>query len=181
MTDEQLDPIQEARFSRRSLLVTGGLTAAGLTAVGAAPTVAFGANRRATDTIRFAMITHGDTGSFWSVFKKGVDQATTDLKARGMSTTQVYANNNVAQQVAGINAAIANHAHVIATTTGMGTALRSLTKRRSRASRSSRSTPGSARSTRSPTTWSTWGRPRTSPARERASSSSRRARRRCSS
>ena len=107
MTDELLDPIQEAKFSRRSLLVTGGLTAAGLTAIGAAPTVAFGANRRATATIKFAMITHGDTGSFWSVFKKGVDQATSDLKARGMSTTQVYANNDVAKQVAGINAAIA--------------------------------------------------------------------------
>ena len=43
------------------------------------------------------MITHGDTGSFWSVFKKGVDQATSDLKARGISITQVYANNDVAQ------------------------------------------------------------------------------------
>ena len=123
MTDEQLDPIQEARFSRRRLLVTGGLTAAGLTAVGAAPTVAFGANRRATATIRFAMITHGDTGSFWSVFKKGVDQATSDLKGRGMSTTQVYANNDVAKQVAGINAAIANHAHVIATSVPDASAL----------------------------------------------------------
>ena len=81
MTDELLDPIEEAKFSRRSLLVRGGLTAAGLTALGAAPTVAFGANRRATDTIRFAVVTHGDTGSFWSVFKKGVDQATSDLKA----------------------------------------------------------------------------------------------------
>jgi simple sugar transport system substrate-binding protein len=129
MTDELLDPIQEPRFSRRGLLVTGGLAAAGLTAVGAAPTVAFGANRRATDTIRFAMITHGDTGSFWSVFKKGVDQATGDLKARGMSTTQVYANNDVAKQVAGINAAIANHAHVIATSVPDASALKgSLTR-----------------------------------------------------
>ena len=34
MTDDVLDPIEEASFSRRSLLVRGGLTAAGLTALG---------------------------------------------------------------------------------------------------------------------------------------------------
>src|ERR1043165_3020760 len=55
------------------------------------------------------------SGSFWSVFKKGVDQAAKDLKSRGVSVTQVYANNNVAQQVRGINAAIAGGAKVIAT------------------------------------------------------------------
>jgi simple sugar transport system substrate-binding protein len=75
------------------------------------------------------MITHGDTGSFWSVFKKGVDQASSDLKGRGISTTQVYANNDVAKQVAGINAAIANHAHVIATSVPDASALKgSLTR-----------------------------------------------------
>ena len=84
MTDEVLETIEEARFSRRSLLVKGGLTAAGLTALGSPATV--GVRRepaRTADTIRFAVVTHGDTGSFWSVFKKGVDQATNDLKARG--------------------------------------------------------------------------------------------------
>src|SRR5215470_16573053 len=98
MNDEALETIEETHLSRRGLLVKGGLAAAGLT--------------------------HGDTGSFWSVFKKGVDQATSDLKSRGVSTTQVYANNNVSQQVAGINAAIAAGAKVIATSVPDASALK---------------------------------------------------------
>jgi simple sugar transport system substrate-binding protein len=129
MKDDVLESIEEARLTRRSLLVKGGLTAAGLTALGGVPAAAFGANRRITDTIKLAVVTHGDTGAFWSVFKKGVDQATSDLKARGVSTTQVYANNDVAKQVAGINAAIAANAHVIATSVPDASALKgSLTR-----------------------------------------------------
>ena len=129
MTDEVFDP---TKFSRRSLLVGGGIAAAGLTTLGA-PNLAFGATRRATDTIRLAVVTHGDTGSFWSVFKKGVDQASSDLKGRGISTTQVYANNDVAKQVAGINAAIANHAQVIATSVPDASALKGSLTRASKA------------------------------------------------
>ena len=69
-------------------------------------------------------MTHGDTGSFWSVFKKGVDQAAKDLKGRGVSVTQVYANNDVAKQVAGLNAAIAAGAKVIATSVPDASALK---------------------------------------------------------
>src|SRR4051794_6503623 len=90
-------------LSRRTLFVRGGLAAAGISMLGA-PT-AFAAAEAAR--IKVAVVTHGDTGSFWSVFKKGVDQAAKDLKGRGVSVTQVYANNDVAKQVAGINAAIA--------------------------------------------------------------------------
>ena len=110
----------------------GGIAAAGLTTLGA-PNLAFGATRRATDTIRLAVVTHGDTGSFWSVFKKGVDQASSDLKGRGISTTQVYANNDVAKQVAGINAAIANHAQVIAASVPDASALKGSLTRASKA------------------------------------------------
>jgi ABC-type sugar transport system substrate-binding protein len=94
MTDDVFD---STKLSRRSLLVGGGLATAGLTTLGA-PSLALGANRRATDTIRFAMITHGDTGSFWSVFKKGVDQASSDSGPRIKPHSQARANNNVAQQ-----------------------------------------------------------------------------------
>ena len=130
MTDDVLETTEETRLSRRSLLVKGGLTAAGLAALGGPVPAAFAAGRRATaETIRLAVVTHGDTGAFWSVFKKGVDQATTDLKARGIQTTQVYANNDVAKQVAGINAAIAANAHVIATSVPNASALKgSLTR-----------------------------------------------------
>jgi simple sugar transport system substrate-binding protein len=58
------------------------------------------------------------------VFKKGVDQAAKDLKSRGVSVTHVYANNNVPKQVAGINAAIAAGAKVIATSVPDASALR---------------------------------------------------------
>src|SRR4051812_50046688 len=109
---DQLESTIERELSRRAVLVKGGLLAAGATFLGA-PAAAFGAAE--ASTIKVAVVTHGDTGSFWSVFKKGVDQAAKDLKGRGVSVTQVYANNDVAKQVAGINAAIAGGAKVIAT------------------------------------------------------------------
>src|SRR4051794_5944151 len=104
MNDEVLEMVEETQVTRRGLLVKGGLAAAGLTALGS-PAAAFAAAN--AGSIKVAVVTHGDTGSFWSVFKKGVDQAAKDLKGRGVSVTQVYANNDVAKQVAGINAAIA--------------------------------------------------------------------------
>ena len=58
------------------------------------------------------------------MFKKGVDQAAKDLKSRGVSVTQVYANNDVAKQVAGLNAAIAAKAKVIATSVPDASALK---------------------------------------------------------
>src|SRR3954447_10400571 len=112
MNDEVLERVEETQVTRRGLLVKGGLAAAGLTALGS-PAAAFAAAK--AGSIKVAVVTHGDTGSFWSVFKKGVDQAAKDLRNRGVSVTQVYANNDVAKQVAGINAAIAAGAQVIAT------------------------------------------------------------------
>src|SRR5438309_9157766 len=122
MNDEVLENLEETQVSRRGLLVGGGLAAAGLTALGSPAAAAFAAGK--TSTIKVAVVTHGDTGSFWSVFKKGVDQATKDLKSRGVSVTQVYANNDVAKQVAGINAAIGAGAQVIATSVPDASALR---------------------------------------------------------
>ena len=121
MNDEVLETIEETGLSRRGLLVKGGLVAAGLTALGGPTAAAFGATEA---TIKVAVVTHGDTGSFWSVFKKGVDQAARDLKGRGVSVTQVYANNNVAKQVSGLNAAIAAGAKVIATSVPDASALK---------------------------------------------------------
>ncbi|MFL5962007.1 MAG: substrate-binding domain-containing protein [Gaiellaceae bacterium] len=125
MNDEVHETIEETGLSRRSLLVKGGLAAAGLTALGSPTAAAFGArNAAAAGAIKVAVVTHGDTGSFWSVFKKGVDQAAKDLKGRGVSVTQVYANNDVPKQVAGINAAIAGGAKVIATSVPDASALK---------------------------------------------------------
>src|SRR5207244_2522628 len=111
-------------LSRREVLVGGGLAAAGVTMLGG-PAAALAAGESAkAGKIKVAVVTHGDTGSFWSVFKKGVDQAASDLKGRGVSVTQVYANNDVAKQVAGINAAIAAKANVIATSVPDASALK---------------------------------------------------------
>jgi simple sugar transport system substrate-binding protein len=113
---------EELQLSRRGLLVSGGMAAAGVTLLGPRAAAALGATEAAG--IKVAVVTHGDTGSFWSVFKKGVDQAAKDMKARGVSVTQVYANNDVAKQVAGINAAIGAGAQVIATSVPDASALK---------------------------------------------------------
>jgi simple sugar transport system substrate-binding protein len=111
------------QLTRRGLFVKGGVAAAGLGMLGT-PAAAFAASEATEATIRVAVVTHGDTGSFWSVFKKGVDQAAKDLKSRGVSVTQVYANNDVAKQAAGINNAVAAGAKVIATSVPDASALR---------------------------------------------------------
>jgi simple sugar transport system substrate-binding protein len=121
MNDEVLDTIEGTQLSRRGLFVKGGLAAAGLGVLGS-PAAAFAAGN--AGSIKVAVVTHGDTGSFWSVFKKGVDQAAKDLKGRGVNVTQVYANNDVPKQVAGINAAIAAGAKVIATSVPDASALK---------------------------------------------------------
>jgi simple sugar transport system substrate-binding protein len=113
-------------LSRRDMLVRGGMIAAGGALLSPAAAFARGTTTRAAAAgkIKVAVVTHGDTGSFWSVFKKGVDQAAKDLKGRGVSVTQVYADNNVAKQVAGVNAAIAAKAQVIATSVPDASALK---------------------------------------------------------
>jgi simple sugar transport system substrate-binding protein len=120
--DDEAGLDELAPLSRRGLLASGGMAAAGLGLLGA-PAAAF-ANGRAAASIKIAVVTHGDTGSFWSVFKKGVDQAAKDLRSRGVTVTQVYANNDVAKQVSGINAAIAAGAKVIATSVPDASALK---------------------------------------------------------
>ena len=122
MSDRKLIEISDdCGLSRRDVLLTGGALAAGAAFLGA-PAAAFGATT--AGKIKIAVVTHGDTGSFWSVFKKGVDQAAKDLKSRGVNVTQVYANNDVAKQVVGINAAIAAKVHVIATSVPDASALK---------------------------------------------------------
>jgi simple sugar transport system substrate-binding protein len=122
--EDELQALEGLTVDRRGLLVKGGLAAAGATFLGS-PAAAFAARNGVTATrIKVAVVTHGDTGSFWSVFKRGVDQAHKDLRARGVSVTQVYANNDVAKQVAGVNAAIAAGAKVIATSVPDASALK---------------------------------------------------------
>ena len=125
--EEMIEELEGLPIDRRSLLLKGGLAAAGVTMLGG-PAAAYAARAagtaKAAKTTKLAVVTHGDTGSFWSVFKAGVDEAAKDLKSRGVHVTQVYANNDVAKQVSGINAAIAAKVNVIATSVPDASALK---------------------------------------------------------
>ena len=121
--DKDLIDEEQTLLTRKGLFLTGGAAAAGLTVLGSPAAAAFAAS--SATKIKVAVVTHGDTGSFWSVFKKGVDQAAKDMKSRGVKVTQqVYADNDVPKQVAGINAAISAGVHVIATSVPDASALR---------------------------------------------------------
>src|SRR5437763_16312350 len=123
MSDLELVELEEEHgLNRRDLFVKGGVAAAGATLLGTRAGAAFGA--ATASKIKVAVVTHGDTGQFWSVFKRGVDQAAKDLKSRGVSVTQVYANNDVSKQGSGINAAISAGATVIATSVPDASALK---------------------------------------------------------
>jgi simple sugar transport system substrate-binding protein len=121
---ETLETLEGQKVTRRGLILSGGLLTAGATVLGNPVGALAAIDRAAASSVKLAVVTHGDTGSFWSVFKKGVDQAHNDLKARGVNVTQVYANNNVSQQVAGLNAAIAAKVNVIATSVPDASALK---------------------------------------------------------
>jgi simple sugar transport system substrate-binding protein len=125
--EEMIEELEGLPIDRRSLLLKGGLAAAGVTMLGG-PAAAYAARSagaaKTAKTTKLAVVTHGDTGSFWSVFKAGVDEAAKDLKSRGVHVTQVYANNDVAKQVSGINAAIAAKVNVIATSVPDASALK---------------------------------------------------------
>jgi simple sugar transport system substrate-binding protein len=123
MSEQETVEALEERFSRRGLVVKGGLLTAGAAFLGG-PAAATALGAAASTSVKVGVVTHGDTGSFWSVFKKGVDQARNDLKSRGVSVSQVYANNDVSKQVAGINAAIAAKVNVIATSVPDASALK---------------------------------------------------------
>jgi simple sugar transport system substrate-binding protein len=120
---EGLETVNDKKVSRRGLIARGGVLAVGASVLGGPAAATAFAGATATK-VKVAVVTHGDTGSFWSVFKKGVDQAASDLKARGVSVTQVYANNDVSKQVAGLNAAVAAKVNVIATSVPDASALK---------------------------------------------------------
>ena len=112
MSELEFPEVLEGRsLSRRDVVVKGGLLTAGAALFGS-PAAAFA--QSSASKIKVHVVTHGDTGSFWSVFKKGVDQATKDMKGHGVSVTQVYTNNDYAKQATAIDAAIAAKANVIA-------------------------------------------------------------------
>jgi simple sugar transport system substrate-binding protein len=125
MTEQEvLETLGEQKISRRGLVVRGGLLTAGAAVLGG-PTAATAFGAATATKTKVAVVTHGQpTDSFWAVFKKGVDQAVSDLKARGVSATQVYANNDVSKQVAGLNAAVAAKVNVIATSVPDASALK---------------------------------------------------------
>lgn len=53
--------------------------------------------------LKFAVVTHGDAGQFWSVFKKGAEQAAKD---QGVEITYTESNNDPEKQAQLIDAAV---------------------------------------------------------------------------
>jgi len=121
---ETLETLEGQKVTRRGLILSGGLLTAGATVLGNPVGALAALDRAEAGSVKVAVVTHGDSGSFWSVFKKGVDQAQSDLKARGVSVQQTYANNDVSKQVANLKAAIAAKVNVIATSVPDASALK---------------------------------------------------------
>jgi simple sugar transport system substrate-binding protein len=121
---ETLENLEGQKVTRRGLILSGGLLTAGATVLGNPVGALAALDRAEAGSVKVAVVTHGDSGSFWSVFKKGVDQAQSDLKARGVSVQQTYANNDVSKQVANLKAAIAAKVNVIATSVPDASALK---------------------------------------------------------
>jgi simple sugar transport system substrate-binding protein len=121
---ETLETLEGQKVTRRGLILSGGLLTAGATVLGNPVGALAALDSAKAGSVKVAVVTHGDTGSFWSVFKKGVDQAQSDLKARGVSVQQTYANNDVSKQVANLKAAIAAKVNVIATSVPDASALK---------------------------------------------------------
>ena len=135
-------------------------------------------SRRAAD-LTFAMVTHSDEGSFWSVVKKGAEQAAKD---EGVKLIWSPSNNDPQKEAQLIDAAVSQKVDGLAVSVPNADAIKgSLAQGARRAgipiitlNSGARRTPRS--SARSPTS----ARPRRSPARPPAPSSRPPASRRCS-
>jgi ABC-type sugar transport system ATPase subunit len=83
------------------------LGVAGATAtllLAACSTSGAGASNESGPGYRFSMVTHGDNGTFWSVVRKGENQAASDL---GVTVNYQGSNNDDAQECQFVNAAMA--------------------------------------------------------------------------
>ena len=112
MSEEELkmEKEQVAGLSRRNLVVTGGLLAAGATILGSP--LAAGIARAATG-LRFAVITHGQVGgSFWVVAETGAKVAG---KTLGVTILYNGSNNDPVKQAQYIETAVSQHVDGIAT------------------------------------------------------------------
>ena len=93
-----------------ALAAVAMLTLAGC-ASPAAETAAGGDNK----DMKICVYTHGDGGTFWSVFQKGAEAAAADL---GVTLDYQGANNDVAKQAATLEAGVAAGCQGIATSVG---------------------------------------------------------------
>jgi simple sugar transport system substrate-binding protein len=85
---------------------TGGSESAGTSDTGGASATGAGSDTvdlTAEQDVTIAMVTHGDGGSFWSVAKKGAEQAATDL---GITLDYTESNNDPEKQAQLIEAAV---------------------------------------------------------------------------
>ncbi|HMK98301.1 MAG TPA: substrate-binding domain-containing protein [Acidimicrobiales bacterium] len=86
-----------AKMALGAIAVAAGVVASGFVASGVAPVIGAGAASAAGAAkcpYRFAVITHGDNGNFWSVVYKGARDAASDL---GCTLTEVYGSQQQGQ------------------------------------------------------------------------------------
>ncbi len=112
---EQVETGQESGLSRRDLLVRGGLVTAGATLLGSPVAAASAAVRRGArgpQSLKIAVITHGEGDAFWAVAKKGALAAGNDL---GITVLYSESRNNPQTQAQLIDTAVSQKVKGIAT------------------------------------------------------------------
>ena len=121
------------RFTRQRLLALLAALAIVAAAVVAGGALA-GSEKSATSEVQarmvVAMVTHGDGGSFWSVAKRGAQQAARDL---GVTLRYSESNNDPRRQAQLINAAVSQRVNGLAVSAPNPDALKSALARAARA------------------------------------------------
>jgi simple sugar transport system substrate-binding protein len=112
-----------------ALLATLAITAAAVVA-GTALAGSSKAGRSQATPIVIAMVTHGDGGSFWSVAKRGAQQAAKDL---GVTLRYSESNNDPRRQAQLINTAVSQRVQGLAVSAPNPAALKSALARAARA------------------------------------------------
>jgi simple sugar transport system substrate-binding protein len=114
----ELEPVEiaeqeEGGLSRRDILVTGGLAAAGAALLGApAASAAVSRVARGPSSLKIAVITHGQGDAFWAVAKKGAVAAGSDL---GITVNYSESQNDPRKQAQLVDTAVSQKVKGIAT------------------------------------------------------------------
>lgn len=127
-----LDELEsESGLTRRDVFIRGGLLAAGASLLGSPAALAAGRRVESAEASgKIAVITHGAGDAFWSVCKKGADQAGKDV---GLKILYSESHNDPSRQAQLISAAVSQKVTGIATSAPNPGAIKSALQRATRA------------------------------------------------